>query len=188
MAAPNDNLCQEYEKQFRLITLIDLAGRYLCYEVLLKKEKLPTDGALLYTELKNVKSKIRFKDQIEVAFSTSGITDYKKFDLTLLASAIQSKFGDKYETLVGDLRNAQNKEFHRGNKTMSYNEFENLWNETKNMLENHGFDMKLVRNLTTSDPFSYQRFKDAVISSFLGSADRTNQSKLDQLKFVESSL
>ena len=108
---------------------------------------MPTDGALLYTELKSVKSKIRFKDQIEVVFPSRGITDYKKFDLTLLASIIQSQFGDKYETLVGDLRNARNKEFHRGNKTMSDIEFENLWNETTNLLENRGFDMKLVSNL-----------------------------------------
>ena len=58
MAAAKDNLCQEYEKWFRLTTLTDFAGRHLCYDVLFKKEKLPTDGALLYTELEGIKSKI----------------------------------------------------------------------------------------------------------------------------------
>ena len=173
MAAANNNLCQEYNKWFRLTTLIDFAGRHLCYEVLFKKEKLPTDGALLYTELESVKSKIQFKDQIKVIFPSSGITDYKKFDLTLLTSIIQSKCGDNYKTLVDDLRNARNKEFHRGNKTLSDTEFENLWNETTNMLENHGFDIKLVSNLKTSDPFSHQQFKDVDISNFLGSIDGT---------------
>ena len=171
MAAGKGNLCQEYEKWFRVTTLIDFAGRDLCYGVLFKKEKLPADGAQLYTELQGLKSKIQYKDQIEVVFPSNGITDYKKFDLTLLTSIIQSKFGDKYKTLVGDLRHARNKEFHRGNKTLSDTEFDNLWNETKNMLENHGFDMKLVNNLKTSDPFSHHQFKDVALLYFLGSID-----------------
>ena len=174
MAAAKDNLCQEYEKWFRLTTLIDFAGRYLCHDVLFKREKLPIDGALLYTELEGLKSKIcRYPDQIEIVFPSSKITDHNKFDLTLLTSIIQSKFGDKYKTLVGDLRVARNKEFHRGNKTLSDTEFDDLWNETTVMLENHGFDMKLVNDLKTSDPFSNQQFKEVSISIFLGSIDGT---------------
>ena len=188
MAAAKDNLCQEYEKWFRLTTLTDFAGRHLCYDVLFKKEKLPTDGALLYTELEGIKSKIRFADQLEIVFPSSGITDYNKFDLTLLTSIIQSKYGDKYKTLVGDLRGARNKEFHRENKTLSDTEFDDLWNGTTHMLENHGFDMKLVSDLKTSDPFSHQQFKDVAMLNFLGSIDRAKQSKLDQLELVENSL
>ena len=168
MAAAKDNLCQEYKKWFRLTTLIDFAGRHLCYEVLFKKEKLPIDGALLYTELEDIKSKIRFPDQLEIVFPSTGITDYNKFDLTLLTSIIQSKFGDRYKTLVGDLRGARNKEFHRGNKTLSDAEFDTSWNETTHMLESHGFDMKLVSDLKTSDPFSHLQFKDVAILNYLG--------------------
>ena len=174
MAAAKDNLCQEYEKWFRLTTLIDFAGRHLCHDVLFKREKLPIDGALLRTELEGLKSKIcRYPDQIEIVFPSSGIADHNKFDLTLLTSIIQSKFKDKYETLVDDLRRARNKEFHRGNKTLSDTEFDDLWNETTVMLEKHGFDMKLVNDLKTSDPFSNQQFKDVSISIFLGSIDGT---------------
>ena len=168
MAAAKDNLCQEYKKWFRLTTLIDFAGRHLCYEVLFKKEKLPIDGALLYRELEGIKSKIRFSDQFEIVFPSTGITDYNKFDLTLLTSIIQSKFGDRYKTLVGDLRGARNKEFHRGNKTLSDTEFDTSWNETTHMLESHGFDMKLVSDLKTSDPFSHLQFKDVAILNYLG--------------------
>ena len=89
--------------------------------MLFKKEKLPIDGALLYIELEGLKSKIRFQDQLEIAFPSSGITDYNKFDLTLLTSIIQSKFRDKCKPLVGDLRGPRNKEFHRGNKTLTSN-------------------------------------------------------------------
>ena len=171
-------------KWFCLTTVIDFAGRCLCYDVLFKKEKFPTYGALLYTELECLKSKIcRFQDQLEIVFPSSRITDYNKFDLTLLTSKIQSKFGDKYKILVGDLKSARNKEFHRGNT-----EFDNLWNETTNMLENYGFDSKLVNDLKTSDPFSHQQFKDLTILNYLGSIDRIKYSKLDRLKFVESSL
>ena len=168
MAAAKDNLCQEYKKWFRLTTLIDFAGRHLCYEVLFKKEKLPIDGALLYTELEDIKSKIRFPDQLEIVFPSTGITDYNKFDLTLLTSIIQSKFEDRYKTLVGDLRGARNKEFHRGIKTLSDAEFDTSWNETTHMLESHGFDMKLVSDLKTSDPFSHLQFKDVAILNYLG--------------------
>ena len=100
MAAANDNLCQEYEKWFRLTTLIDFAGRHICYDVLFKIEKLPTDGALLYTELEGLKSKIRFHDQREIVLPSSKITDHNKFDLTLFTSIIENKFGDKCKTLV----------------------------------------------------------------------------------------
>ena len=168
MAAAKNNLCQEYEKWFRLTTLIDFAGRHLCYEVLFKKEKLPIDGALLYTELEGIKSKIRFPDQLEIVFPSTGITDYNKFDLTLLTSIMQSKFGDRYKTLVCDLRGRRNKEFHRGNKTLSDTEFDTSWNETTHMLESHGFDMKLVSDLKTSDPFSHLQFKDVAILNYLG--------------------
>ena len=188
MAAAKENLCQGYEKWFRLTTLIDFAGRHLCYDVFFKKEKFPIDGALLYTELEVIKSKIKFPDQLKTVFPSSGITDYNKFDLTLLTSIIQSKFGDKYKTLVGDLKCARNKEFHRGNKILSDTKFDNLWNETIHMLENHGFDIKLVSDLKTSNPFSHHQFKDVAMLNFLGSIDRAKQSKLDQLELVENSL
>ena len=189
MAAAKDNLCQEYEKWFRLTTLIDFAGRHLCYDVLFKQEKLPTDGALLYTELESLKSKIcRFRDQLKIAFPSSRITDHNKFDLTLYTSIIENKFGNKYKTLVGDLRGVRNKEFHRGNKTLSDAEFNKLWDDITNMLENHGFNMKLVDDLETSDPFSHQKFKEIAIMNFLGSIDGTKYSKLDPLKFVKNSL
>ena len=189
MAAGKGNLRQEYEKWFRLTTLIDFAGRHLCYDVLFKKEKLPTDGAQLYTELEGLKSKIcRFPDQREIALPSSKITDHNKFDLTLFTSIIENKFGDKYKTLVGDLRGVRNKEFHRGNKRLTDTEFDHLWNETTSMLENHGFDIKLVDDLKTSNPFSHQKFKDVTILNLLGSVDVAKYSTLDQHKFVENSL
>ena len=52
------------------------------------------------------------------------ITDHTKFDLTLLTSIIEKKFGDKYKSLVNDLMRARNREFHRGNKELSETEFE----------------------------------------------------------------
>ena len=182
------NLCQEYEKWFRLTTLIDFAGRHLCYDVLFRRERMPTDGALLYTELEGLKSKIQYPDQREIVLPSSRITDHNKFDLTLFTSIIEKKFGDTYKTLVHDLRRARNKEFHRGNKKLSDTEFDNLWNETTNMLENHGFDMNLVDDLKTSNPLSHQKFKDNVILNFIGSIGGTKYSTLDQLKFLESSL
>ena len=58
MAAASDNLFKDYEKWLRVATLIDFGGRHLSYNVLHKKERLPTDGAKLYEEVKDLKSKI----------------------------------------------------------------------------------------------------------------------------------
>lgn len=72
-----------------------------------------------------------------------------------------------------DLRSVHSKEFHGGNKKLSDTEFNNLWNKTTNMLENHGFDMKLANDLKTSNLFSHQKFKYVVILNILGSIDGT---------------
>ena len=183
MAVAKDNPCQEYEKWVRLTTLIDFAGRHLCYDVLFKTEKLPTDGALLYAELESLKSKIcRYPDQCEIVFPSSKITDHNEFDLTLFTSIIANKFGDKYKKLVDDLRHVRNKEFHRGNKkTLSDTEFNKLWNDITNMLESHGFDMKLVIDLKSADLLSHQKFEHLAKLNFSGSIDGTKYLKLDQL-------
>ena len=183
MTTAKDNQCQEYEKWVRLMTLIDFAGRHLCYDVLFKREQLPIDGSLLYAELEGLKSKIcRYADQLEIAFPSSKITDHNKFDLTLFTSIIQTKFGDKYKKLVDDLRQARNKELHRGSKKMlSDTEFNMLWNDITNMLQSHGFDLKLVIDLKSSDLLSHRKFKDLARSNFLGSIYGTKYLKLDQL-------
>ena len=59
-----------------------------------------------------------------------------------------------------DLRNSRNKEFHRGDKSLSVIEFNQLWNNTKQMLESHGFDIKLIGELKTCDLSTNQQFND----------------------------
>ena len=165
MAAASITLSQEYEKWLRIMTLIDFAGRRLCRDVLFTKEKLPTDGALLYQELKDLKSTIcRFQDQKEILCPANGITDHTKFDLTLLTSIIEKKFGKKYKSLVSDLRAARNEEFHRGDKKLSTTEFEQLWNNTTDMLTQYGFNISLVNELKCCDIFSQYQLQDIAIS------------------------
>ena len=59
-----------------------------------------------------------------------------------------------------DLRNSRNKEFHRGDKSLSVIEFNQLWNNTKQMLESHGFDIKLIGELKRCDLSTNQQFND----------------------------
>ena len=152
MAAANINLLKEYEKWLRVATLIDFAGRKLCHSVLHNKENLPIDGAKLYKKLEGFKTKIcRFKDQQEILCPSNGITDESKFDLTLYTSIIENLFPKKYDSLVADLRNSRNRESHRGSKNLSSIEFDQLWFDTMQMLQKHGFDMQLVGNLKTCD-------------------------------------
>ena len=166
-----DNLRKEYPNWLRIAVLTDFAGRALCYDVLFSQENLPKNGALLYKELEYLKSERLFKDQHEKLFPPNGITDYTRFDVTLLTRIIESKFGNKYKPLVDDLRKARNEECHRGNKELSENEFSQLWDEITQMLGKHGFDLKLVVDLKKCDIFSNRLFRDVAIS-IQGTLDR----------------
>ena len=122
---------------------------------------LPTDGAELYKELEGFKSKIcRYKNQQEILCPSNGITDENKFDVTLYTNIIEKKFPKRYDSLVTDLRNARNTQSHRGNKNLSDLEFNQLWNDTTQMLQKHGFDLQLVGSLRTCDLSSDNQFKD----------------------------
>ena len=165
MASAKDNFSQEYRNWVRLFILIDHGGRQLCHDVLFKKENWPTDGVQLYQKLQPLQSKIcQFKNQRQVISPPSGFVDHNDFDLTLFTKIIEVTFGKKYESLVKDVRNARNQESHRGNKELSDTDFDKLWRDTADMLENHGFDLSLVDGLKDGDPFSDNRFKDKVIS------------------------
>ena len=153
----------QYDKWFRLTILIDFGGRKLCHDVLFNRERLPTDGRLLYLELVRIESRIgKFAHQREVLFPTSQITDFRKFDVTLYTSIILGLFGNKYKSLASDLRNARNREFHRGNKDLSESEFGLLWVETTDMLQKHGFDVTSVDNLKTSNIIPLHDYMDNV--------------------------
>ena len=153
-----DNLSQEYENWLRLTTLVHFSGKKLCHNVLFVQEQLPTDGKLLYKELESVSC--QYKGQREILCPTSGITDCDKFDITLYTRVIQRKFGNKYDSLVNDLRDARNKLFHIGKKEIPDKEFNQLWKDTTDMLQKHNFDLALVDGLKTSDIFSHKQFRD----------------------------
>ena len=159
-----DDLRKEYANWLRIAVLVDFAGRRLCYDVLFNKEKLPKDGQLLYKELENLKRKQFNREQREKLFPANEITDYTTFDVTLLTKIIESKYGNKYERLVKDLRNARNKESHRGSKELSNNEFNQLWDGITNMLKQHPFNLQLVGDLKNCDIFANQLYRDVAIS------------------------
>ena len=168
MATAKD-ISEEYENWLRLMTLVDFAGRSLCRNVLFKLEKLPEDEVQLFTVLEPLKSQIcHYQDQREILCPPTGKTDHSRFDVTLFTSIITVKYGNKYKSLVDDLRNARNKEFHKGDKSLSGSDFNQLWNDTSQMLRNHGFDTKLVKEVKDSDLFSHQKFRDILYSVIPG--------------------
>ena len=170
MAVAMDNLSQEYENWLRLTILIDLSGRNLCHNVLFVQEQLPTDGKLLYKELETVSC--QYKDQREIISPSSGITDCNKFDVTLYTRIIKEKFGNKYNSLVTDLRDARNKLSHTGKKEIPDKEFNQLWNDTTDMLQKHNFDLALVDGLKTSDIFLHKQFRSIATFFHQGSIGR----------------
>ena len=170
MAVAMDNLSQEYENWLRLTILVDFSGRNLCHNVLFVQEQLPTDGKLLYKELESVSC--QYNDQREILCPTSGITNFDKFDVTLYTKVIKGKFGNKYDSLVNDLRDARNKLFHTGKKEILDKEFHQLWQDTTDMLQKHNFDLALVDGLKTCDIFSHNRFRDIATLIHQGSIGR----------------
>ena len=171
MATANDNISKEYENWLRLMTLIHFGGKHLCCDVLFTREKLPTDGTLLFKELEHLKPKMHFEDQKEVLCPSTGSTDYNEFDLTLFTSVIEKLYGDKYKALVKDLRDARNSQFHKGNTMLSDKEFKQLWYETTHMLHRHDLDLQLVVDLENCDLFSNQKYSHIAIS-IQGSLER----------------
>ena len=161
------DICQEYENWFRLMTLVDFAGRRLCRDVLFKLENLPEDEAQLFKRLEPLKSRIcRYPNQHEILCPLTGKTDHSKFDVTLFTSIIAVIFRSKYKSLVDDLRKARNDLSHKGDKSLSDFHFNQLWNDTSQMLVKHGFDPKLVDELKDYDPVSLQKFSDILSEKF----------------------
>ena len=166
MATAKD-ISQEYENWLRLTTLFDFAGRSLCRDVLFNKENLPEDEVELFKVLEPLKSRIcRFQVQKEILCPSTGKTDQSKFDVTLFTSIIDVKYGNKYRLLVNDLRKARNELFHKGDKSISDFHFNQLWNDTSQMLVKHGFDPILVDDLKEFNRVSLQKFSDIVSGKF----------------------
>ena len=168
MATAKD-ISQEYENWLRFITLVDFAGRSLCRNVLFNQENLPEDEVQLFNQLKPLESQIcRFEGQREILCPSSGKTDHRTFDVTLFTNIIKVLFKDKYKSLVDYLRKARNKEFHRGDKSLSDTGFNQLWNDTSKTLVSHGFESKLVDEVKECNLFSHQKFRDIFLSIFPG--------------------
>ena len=66
---------------------------------------------------------------------------------------------------MDDLKKARNKESHRGDKSLSENDFNQLWNDTSKMLVSHGFESKLVDEVKECNLFSHQKFRYIVLLS-----------------------
>ena len=168
MATAKD-MSQEYKNWLCLITLVDFAGRSLCRDVLFNKEKVSKDEVELFKLLKPLESKIcPFKYQRLILCPSTGKTDYSKFDVILFTNIITVLFQDKYKSLVEDLKKARNTEFHRGDKSLSDSDFNQVWNDIEKMLVSHGFESKLVDEVKECDLFSDQKFRDIFLSIFSG--------------------
>ena len=123
-----DNLSKNYQSWLRLVTLIDHAGKKICYDIFHIKEGLPTDGNLLYNFLKNNKQQMnQTRSQLVILYPQNQITDESKFDLTLYTRIIYGLYGRRYTDFLDDIRDLRNTEFLRGRSKISDAEFQNLW-------------------------------------------------------------
>ena len=133
-----EKLTEEYGNWLRLITFIDNAGRTLCQNILHKKEKVPVDGKGFYSMLQNYKNRMHFQIHKEILGPLDQIIDESKFDLLLYMTVIHMIYDDRYEDVIQDLRSMRNQLFHMGKKSLSAEDFENLWSRVFNMFHKHG--------------------------------------------------
>ena len=135
-----DKLTEEYENWFHLITFIDNAGRTLCQNILHKKENVPVDGKKFYSILQNYKNQMHFQIHKKFLCPLDQFIDQSKFDLMLYINVIQMMYGNKYKNVIQDLRIMQNQLYHMGKKSLSVEEFENLWIHACSVFCKHGLE------------------------------------------------
>ena len=87
----------------------------------------------------------------EVLCPPSKIIDENKFDLVIYTAVIHLMFGAKYDTLIYDVRDMRHKIFHMKDVWNCTANIEQLWNEACTVLCKHGFDVKSLNVLRTSD-------------------------------------
>ena len=150
---------KDYENWLRVVTLINYAGKRLCYEILHLKEYLPYDGAQLYWKLERYKNNMHFQMHREILSPPSKIIDEKKFDLLVYATIIYYMFGDKYEKLLHDVGDMRNEIFHMQHESICKAEFEQLWNDACDMLLKHDFNVNSLKIMKTYDLFSVEEYR-----------------------------
>ena len=145
-------LRNKFERYNRLTNLVDFGGVYLCKDVLFKKECWPTDGRLLYDHIRGLTLRgFSYNAQRDAVLPPTRVTDIDKFDLPLFTKLIYMAFGNKYKSLVDDLRSMRNSLVHRGDKMISKDEFDKIWESYSNLLENHGLDLRLIEEFRLED-------------------------------------
>ena len=90
--------------------------------------------------------------------------------MTLLTDIIRHKFGDKYKSLVSDLKKWRNDIVHRGNKRLSTDEFNQLWRDISDMLQQQQqhfnlspINLKSVSNLEVYDIILHQEYRHIIV-------------------------
>lgn len=151
---------KDYENWLRVVGLIDIAGKRLCYEILHVKEQLPSDGGQLYCKLECHKNNLHYQCYEEILCPPNKVIDEKKFDLLIYTTIIYYMFGDKYDKLLDDVGDMRDDIFHMEHESICKADFEQLWNNVCCMLQKHEFhDMELLKTLKTCDPFSAEQGK-----------------------------
>ena len=150
---------RNYENWLRVITLVNCAGKRLCYEILHINERLPCDGGKLYAELECYKNNMHYRMHEEILCPSNKVIDETKFDLLVYATVIYYKFDDRYEELLEDVGDMRNKIFHMPHELICQTELEILWDDACDMLRRHNFDTELLKVLKNCDLFSAEEYQ-----------------------------
>ena len=143
--------CKKYKNWLRVVMLIDYAGKQLCSKILHTKA---TDGSYLYNILEKYKDNLQYQIHEEILCPPNKVINENEFDLLIYGIVIDFIFGDKYDKLLDDVIDMRNEIFHMQHELICTVEFEKLWQNTSNVLCNHGFDTKSLSILKTCNLWS----------------------------------
>ena len=127
------------QKWLKLVSLIDYYGRKLCKEIIHQKEGLPYDGRELCIILKKYEDELQFEGQKKIICPSNGITDERKFDISLYVILIKVLFTPKYDDLAKSLRRLRNELHHTAVRDMSDQDFEKQWNNVLSIFKEYEF-------------------------------------------------
>ena len=159
-----DKMQKKYENWLRVVTLINYAGKQLCFKILHTNEHLPLDGRELYSKLEVYKDDMHFQIHEEILCPPNRVIDENKFDILIYAIVITCMFGAKYEELMDKVVDLRNEIFHMEDKSICTMEFEQLWREAYNLFNDvfnqNGFgNIESLNILKTCDLSSIEEFK-----------------------------
>ena len=164
MSSPQD-IWNKFEKWCRLVILVQEGGESVCKEIIYTEMGVLTDGREMYKYLKKYETDIKkskmFSYQKRALLPDDENIDKKKLDVPLFTYIIQILDKTNKYSSIEKLRYKRNELFHMEEvrRNMSVQQFDNLWDEVSQLLNDLNVNKSLLNSLKSDNLFMHQYHK-----------------------------